>query len=55
MYPQSFTLIYGFLFELWVLNLKEEENNYRQKLSMFGRIAVSPPEKRGIPGCMLVP
>ena len=29
--------------------------NYRQKLSMFGRIAVSPPEKRCIPGCMLVP
>ena len=28
--------------------------NYRQKLSMFGRIAVSPPEKRCIPGCMLV-
>ena len=24
-YPQSFMLIYGFLFELWVSNLKEEE------------------------------
>ena len=24
-YPQSFMLIYGFLFELWVLNLKEEK------------------------------
>ena len=29
--------------------------NYRQKLSMFGRIAVSPPEKRCIPGYILVP
>ena len=28
--------------------------NYRQTVSMFGRIAVSPPEKRGVPGCMLV-
>ena len=24
-YPQSFMLIYGFFFELWVLNLKEKK------------------------------
>ena len=24
-YPQSFMLIYGFLFELWVSNLNEKE------------------------------
>ena len=29
--------------------------NYRQKLSMFGQLVVSPPETRGVPGCMLVP
>ena len=28
--------------------------NYGQNVSMFGRIVVSPPEKRGIPGYMLV-
>ena len=30
-YPQSFMLIYGFLFELWVLNLKEEEEEEKKK------------------------
>ena len=30
-YPQSFMLIYGFLFELWVLNLKEEEEEEEEK------------------------
>ena len=28
--------------------------NYRQNVSMFGRLVASPPEKRGIPGYMLV-
>ena len=30
-YPQSFMLIYGFLFELWVLNLKEEEEEEEEE------------------------
>ena len=29
-------------------------NNYQQNVSMFERIVVSPPEKRCIPGYMLV-
>ena len=32
-YPQSFMLIYGFLFELWVLNLNEEEEEKKMKNS----------------------
>ena len=31
MYPQSFMLIYGFLFELWVLNLNKEEEKKNKK------------------------
>ena len=30
-YLQSFTLIYGFLFELWVLNLKEKEEEEEEE------------------------
>ena len=30
MYPQSFMLIYGFLFELWVSNLNEEEEKKKK-------------------------
>ena len=32
-YPQSFMLIYGFLFELWVSNLNEEEEKKKMKNS----------------------
>ena len=28
-YPQSFMLIYGFLFELWVLNLNEKKKKMK--------------------------
>ena len=31
MHPQSFMLIYGFLFELWVLNLNEKEEEEEKK------------------------
>ena len=31
-YPQSLMLIYGFLFELWMLNLKEEEEEKKKKM-----------------------
>ena len=30
-YPQSFMLIYGILFELWVLNLNKEEEKKKKK------------------------
>ena len=30
-YPQSFILIYGFLFELWVSNLNEEKKKKKKK------------------------
>ena len=30
-YPQIFMLIYGFLFELWVLNLNKEEEKKKKK------------------------
>ena len=30
-YPQSFMLIYGFLFELWVLNLNKEEEEEEEE------------------------
>ena len=29
-YPQSFMLIYGFFFELWVLNLNEKEEEKKK-------------------------
>ena len=29
-YPQSFMLIYSFLFELWMLNLNEEEKKMKK-------------------------
>ena len=29
-YPKSFMLIYGFLFELWVSNLKKEEEEEKK-------------------------
>ena len=32
-YPQSFMLIYGFIFELWVLNLNEEKERKKMKNS----------------------
>ena len=32
-YPQSFMLIYGFKFELWVLNLNEEKERKKKKNS----------------------
>ena len=32
-YPQSFMLIYGFLFELWVSNLNEKEEKKNMKNS----------------------
>ena len=48
-YPHSFMLIYGFLFELWVLNLKEEEKEKKNSahhspihLYMMGRTLVIP-------------
>ena len=31
-YPQSFMLIYDFLFELWVLNLNKEEEEKKKKM-----------------------
>ena len=31
-YPQSFMLIYGFLFELWVLNLNKEKEEEEKKM-----------------------
>ena len=31
MYPQSFILIYGFFFELWVLNLNEKKKEEGEK------------------------
>ena len=34
-YPQIFMLIYGFLFELWVLNLNKEEEKKKMKNSAF--------------------
>ena len=30
-YPQSFMLIYGFVFELWVLNLNKEEEEEEEE------------------------
>ena len=42
-YPQSFMLIYGFLFELWVLNLnKEEEEEEEEKKKMKNSAHHSP-------------
>ena len=32
MYPQSFMLIYGFFFELWVLNLNEKKEEKKKKM-----------------------
>ena len=41
-YPQSFMLIYGFLFELWVSNLneKEEEENKMKNSAHCGYVVV---------------
>ena len=36
-YPQSFMLIYGFLFELWVLNLKEEKEKEEKKMPIIAQ------------------
>ena len=36
-YPQSFMLIYGFLIELWVLNLNEEEEKEKKKMKNFAQ------------------
>ena len=46
MHPRSFVLVYGFLFELWVLNLKEEEEEEKMQnsanTSMMGRTLAIP-------------
>ena len=41
-YPQSFMLIYGFLFELWVSNLKEEEEEEKEEKKMKNSAHHSP-------------
>ena len=34
-YPQSFMLIYGFLFELWVSNLNEEKKKKMKNFAQY--------------------
>ena len=39
MYPQSFVLIYGFLFELWVSHLNEEKEEEEKKIRILHILA----------------
>ena len=41
-YSQSFMVIYGFLFELWVLNLNKEEEEEKKKKKMKNSAHHSP-------------